>query len=349
MSIIVSGCTGSIGAAILDILLSQGIRSYALVRGAGKRQLPKHELLTEIEADISKPSCGLSAEHLAELCADNIQGVIHSAGLVKFDQRFAEQLHEVNVGGTKRMLDLAKRVGAKHFHHISTAYVVGEAQNPYEESKQAAEKIVEQAGENYTIYRPSIVVGDSKTGQIRNYDGFYGFSASLRQIVQSHLKRSNLPLLTADSSPLHLPINIPCCHNAHLNLISVDWVSQVICSLLENPVAQRIIFLAHPQPMPLTDVFEQSLPKLGLSGINLIQPGLAAPTVPEEYATYQKLADRMLKKYLPYTTEGQHFPVEESFQGIPSQYWQPIPMVDGELLSFLLDSAIKDNFGKLAA
>lgn len=96
----------------------------------------------------------------------------------------------VNVAGTRNMLDFAERCGAlQHFHHVSTCYVSGsfpgafrEADlergqtfnNYYEETKYLAEVDVrKRSGVPWTIYRPSVIAGDSKTGATQKFDGPY--------------------------------------------------------------------------------------------------------------------------------------------------------------------------------
>ena len=99
----------------------------------------------------------------------------------------------VNLYGTRHVLDFAAACeGLERFHYFSTCYVSGRHpgifhehdlergqafSNWYEETKYQAEREVRermQEGLRATIYRPSIVVGDSRTGATRKYDGPYG-------------------------------------------------------------------------------------------------------------------------------------------------------------------------------
>ena len=96
----------------------------------------------------------------------------------------------VNVAGTRNMLDFAERCRAlQHFHYVSTCYVSGsfpgvfrEADlergqtfnNYYEETKYLAEiDVRKRSGVPWTIYRPSVIAGDSKTGATQKFDGPY--------------------------------------------------------------------------------------------------------------------------------------------------------------------------------
>ena len=93
----------------------------------------------------------------------------------------------VNVDGTRNVLDFAERCSA-HLHYVSTCYVSGRYDgvfretdldvgqrfnNFYEETKFLAEVEVRKRGVAATIYRPSVVVGNSKTGATQKFDGPY--------------------------------------------------------------------------------------------------------------------------------------------------------------------------------
>jgi nucleoside-diphosphate-sugar epimerase len=106
----------------------------------------------------------------------------------------------VNVGGTARVLEFCRsRPAPCRLHHVSTCYVsgnhdgafsedvldVGQAfRNHYESTKFEAERLVRDAmssGLEATVYRPGIVVGDSRTGATQKYDGPYFLAAFLRR------------------------------------------------------------------------------------------------------------------------------------------------------------------------
>ena len=98
----------------------------------------------------------------------------------------------INVDGTRNVLDFAQEArNLRRLHYVSTCYVSGRTagvftehdlekgqsfNNYYEETKYLAEVEVQQrmrAGLPTTIYRPAIVVGDSRTGATQKYDGPY--------------------------------------------------------------------------------------------------------------------------------------------------------------------------------
>jgi thioester reductase-like protein len=108
--------------------------------------------------------------------------------------------HRVNVGGTTRILELCRALPSLHrLQYVSTCYVSGRYEgefsedsldegqvfrNHYESTKFDAEMLVRKAmadGLPATIYRPGIVVGDSRTGETQKYDGPYFLATFLRR------------------------------------------------------------------------------------------------------------------------------------------------------------------------
>lgn len=130
-----------------------------------------------VDGDMRLPNLGLAPQEY-ESIASRIDAIIHSAAITDFNKS-DEEVFEANVGGTKRMLDLANNAGAD-FHYISTAFTYEHSHekckydfNNYERSKQAAEAVVNSAGLRASIIRPSIIVGDSQTGNILRYQGMH--------------------------------------------------------------------------------------------------------------------------------------------------------------------------------
>jgi thioester reductase-like protein len=189
-AVLLTGATGFVGKEILDRLLSRGRRVYALVRAANDdaaaARLGRHAHLTPVAGDIEKPGLGLAPD-----VAQDITTVVHCAASVSFDLSL-EDSRRVNVEGTRNVVDFARRCpGLERLSYISTAYVAGEPRrlfqedeldvgqrfrNPYERSKFEAERLVRLrgAGLPLQILRPSIVVGDSRTGRTSSFNVLYG-------------------------------------------------------------------------------------------------------------------------------------------------------------------------------
>lgn len=150
-------------------------------------------LLEVVRGDITQENLGLSKSVYKRL-VKNITLVYHSAAICEFGIPLSV-IRKSNVIGTKSVLDLAlaakKNGKLKCVHHISTVAVSGDRtgifyekdldlgqgfNNTYEQSKFEAEKVVEKyrkLGLPVAIYRPSIIVGDSKTGYTNNFKMLY--------------------------------------------------------------------------------------------------------------------------------------------------------------------------------
>jgi thioester reductase-like protein len=193
-AVLLTGATGFVGKEILDRFLERDRRVFALVRAdddhAAARRLSPHARLTAVAGDIERPGLGLAAT-TAERLAGEVTTVVHCAASVSFDLSL-EESRSVNVGGTRHVLDLAKRCERlERLSYVSTAYVAGEPRrlfgedeldvgqrfrNPYERSKFEAEQMVRRHADGLPlqVLRPSIVVGDSRTGRTSSFNVLYG-------------------------------------------------------------------------------------------------------------------------------------------------------------------------------
>lgn len=161
-----------------------------------------------IGGDMTLPKLGLSEDAFAALAA-RVTTIYHGAATVRFDLPLPEA-RRTNVGGTREILMLAQRAHESgHFerlHYIGTAYIAGKRtgliresdcsleygfHNTYEQTKCEAELLVREAMQRQalpvTIYRPSIIVGDSQTGYTSSFKVMYWplkiFSRGLIPIV----------------------------------------------------------------------------------------------------------------------------------------------------------------------
>lgn len=200
--IILTGITGSIGSWIARKALLAGSELLAVVRadsdaiansrvqaaldvvGAGdffgKVQVMRGDICLE----------GLGLESKISEVAD-ISLIIHCAAVLEFGEDFAELSRRVNVKGTANVLELAEKLQIP-VCHLSTAYIAGkrsgtvyeneidvsqEFHNTYEQTKYRAEIMVREwsqcTGFDSFVFRPGIVVGDTVSGRIMNFDGLY--------------------------------------------------------------------------------------------------------------------------------------------------------------------------------
>lgn len=139
--------------------------------------------------DVSLPNLGLDTASREKLGAE-VTRVIHSAATVRFDHTL-EEARQTNVEGTRHILDFAAATrNLRSFAYVGTAYVAGERtglvreselaigqsyRNTYEQTKSEAEALVRSRFDSLPaiILRPSIIVGDSRTGATSSFKMMY--------------------------------------------------------------------------------------------------------------------------------------------------------------------------------
>jgi thioester reductase-like protein len=207
-----------------------------------------------IEGDIAEPNLALNARDL-ELVQQEATRVFHLAAV--YDLAVPEDVAmRVNVGGTRNVIALTRSLPhLKQFHHVSTCYVAGKREgvileselrheagyrNFYEESKYLSELEVDSARSDLpvTIYRPSVVCGDSQTGETGKYDGVYF-------LIHYLLKWPSLLSM----------INIGN-HKVSLNLVPVDFVVDAMAALaFDERAIGKTLQLADPAPLTTNQLF----------------------------------------------------------------------------------------------
>src|SRR4051812_5920077 len=202
-----------------------------------------------LEGDISDRRLGLGDEQLERLRAEATIAY-HLAAIYDLAVPL-ETAQRVNVDGTGNVLDLcADCEKLERLNYVSTAYVAGDRtgvvyehelvfgqdfKNHYESTKFQAEAWVRNAMDKVpvTIYRPAIVVGDSKTGETQKFDGPYYM---LRTIARSMKMGGRIPQFGASSAPF--------------NVVPVDFVVDALSAAAADPAAVgETLHLVDPDPI----------------------------------------------------------------------------------------------------
>ena len=263
MTIFMTGFPGFLGSALLPRIMARtGEGAVCLVQPKFQptAELRVKELVAEdeslrgrinlVEGDITVPGLGLSANDGAGLWP-TVTEIWHLAAV--YDLTVAPELAKrVNVDGTRHVLDAAVHCERlDRFHYFSTCYVSGRYpgpfseddlevgapfQNHYEATKHLAEAEVRRRmveGLTATIYRPSIVVGDSRTGETQKYDGPY-FA------LQLLLRQPRIALLPVIGDPSLTSVNV----------VPRDFVVDAVAHLSGLPQsAGQTYALADPHPL----------------------------------------------------------------------------------------------------
>jgi long-chain acyl-CoA synthetase len=187
--------------------------------------------------DVAKPRLGLDPATYEDL-RRRVTHIVHAAADLRADAS-VEELRSTNVDGVAHALELARSAPVlERFVHVSTAYVAGGRrgmvreddltdafgfETAYERTKFEAERLVRTAASELpiSIVRPAMIVGDSRTGDIKTFNTFY------------------VPLRLFLSGKLRV---VPASRNLRVNIVPVDYVADAIVRLMFDPTAAGLTF-----------------------------------------------------------------------------------------------------------
>jgi NAD(P)-dependent dehydrogenase (short-subunit alcohol dehydrogenase family) len=256
MNYFVTGATGFIGRNLVQRLLKREGTVYALVRAGSRGRLeelrtsfgPDGARVVPIAGDLAQPGLGVSEEDLLTLRGE-VDHFFHLAAI--YDMTAGAEAQEIaNVEGTRHAVELAGAIEAGCFHQISSIAVAGlykgewredmfeEAEqldtHPYFRTKHESERVVrEECSRPWRVYRPGIVVGDSRSGEIDKVDGpYYGFKLlqQMRRVLPTWL-----PTIGVEGG--------------EINIVPVDYVADAIDYIAHKPGLDGQAFsLTDPNP-----------------------------------------------------------------------------------------------------
>lgn len=248
-TILVTGSTGFVGAELVARLLTRSTstvvapvraasdaaaraRGVAALEDVLARRLTVDETqrVSWVAGDLEKPRLGWDNATWRGW-AGRVHEVYHCAASTQFDLPL-DTAHRINVGGLRQVHAFAVVAAAlgdfRRLHHVSTAYAAGRAttdiragalppdearyfRNTYERTKARAERFLRDYAEvPWTVYRPSIIVGDSRSGRTRSWNVCY---APMRLIAAGRLRM------------------VPASSRAVLDYVPVDYVVDGILAL----------------------------------------------------------------------------------------------------------------------
>src|SRR3974390_348524 len=201
----VTGASGFIGKRLVRALLSHpGSTVYFLLRNASPERVARlrEDWKTDetraipVAGNLITAELGVASDEVATLM-NKIDHFFHLGAVYSLEADPSVELM-TNVDGTRNALCFAQTISAKRFHHMSSIAAAGlyqgvfredmfeeaeRLEHPYFASKFQAEKIVrEECRLPWRIYRPGIVVGNSKTGEMDKVEGPYYFFKLIQKL-----------------------------------------------------------------------------------------------------------------------------------------------------------------------
>jgi thioester reductase-like protein len=296
MTYLVTGATGFIGRFLVPELLKRDGDIHVLVRESSQGKLKsiakgwgKPSRIKPVVGDLTAPNLGISDEWIAEN-AGTVTHMFHLAAI--YDMTASEQHNRsANVDGTRHAVEVANALGVGCLHHVSSVAAAGmyegrftedmfdEGQpldHPYHATKFESEGIARnESTVPWRVYRPAVVLGHSKTGEMDKIDGPYYFFPAIKM-------GARLPDL--------LPLVGP--RLGDTNVVPVDFVAAAMDHIAHEPgLNEKVFHLVNPTPQRSVDVINAftkvaGAPKLvsalpaGVLALALKVPGVRSNLLP---------------------------------------------------------------------
>ena len=360
MGILLTGATGFLGGELLARYAERPSRPvYVLVRAASDEEASARIERTlawlcgfgagpnviAVRGDLTQPGLGIDARRRDAL-AERITQVVHCAATVSFETSL-EEARAVNVDGTRRLLELAaladRRGGLDCFSHVSTAYVAGTRRgtfaeheldvgqgfrNAYERSKFETEQLVRAAGAELPVQvlRPSIVVGDSRTGWTPAFNVLYW---PLRAFT-----RGAYPALPASRA-------------APVDVVPVDYVADAIVGLAGRP-GTTFHLTAGEHATSVGELIDLAAAYFGRRAPRLLPPRLyrriAHPMLVRRADDRSRRALQRSEVFFPYFAMRVRYDTAWARAALAPQGVGPPPL--REYFERLMDFAVATNWGR---
>ena len=262
MNYFVTGATGFIGKRLVAKLLARPDSVvYFLVRTIELQRIDEFRDYWGVDAtraipivgDLTQPNLGVVQTEIRKL-KGKITHFFHLAAIYDL-KASAEDQQRANVDGTRNTVGLAETMAVKHFHLVSSIASAGlfeglfredmfeeaeNLENPYFRTKHDSEGIVrKECHVPWRIYRPAIVVGDSRTGEMDKIDGPYYFFKLIQKMRR--LLPSWMPTIGIEGG--------------RINVVPVDFVVAAMDHIahLKNEDG-KCFHLTDPSPMRVGDL-----------------------------------------------------------------------------------------------
>ncbi len=262
MNYFVTGATGFIGKRLVTkLLVRPDSIVYFLVRPVELSRISEFReywgvdetRVIPVVGDLTQPNLGITKTEIRKL-KGKVTHFFHLAAIYDL-KASAEDQQRANVDGTRNTVKLAETIAAKHFHLVSSIASAGlyeglfredmfeeaeNLENPYFRTKHDSEAIVrKECSVPWRIFRPALVVGDSRTGEMDKIDGPYYFFKLIQKTRK--LLPSWMPTIGIEGG--------------RVNVVPVDFVVAAMDHIahLKNEDG-KCFHLTDPSPMRVGDL-----------------------------------------------------------------------------------------------
>ena len=364
--VLLTGVTGFLGRELLYQLLTETRANVTcLVRAADEREAGSRlagtlvdlfgpdgpdavaDRVRAVRGDVTRPALGLSKRTRADLVRTTTH-VIHGAASVRFDLEIGAA-RRINGGGTVAVLEFARdahrRGRLSRLAYVSTAFVGGRHPEPfaeddldvgqrfrntYEQSKFEAEQVVHAAMRDLpiTVVRPSIVIGDSRSGATSAFNVIYW---PLRVFADGLLR-------VAPAAPT-LPVDV----------VPVDYVARgTIEALFEGEPDNTYALAAGDRASEARDIGAIAARAFGVAPPQFIAGPLGRLAIPVMSSVAAigpwRHFGKAARQYLPYFRHGSRFDTRHATDLLQPRGIEP--PTTAQLLEPVLEFARSTNFGR---
>jgi len=317
---LVTGATGFVGRNFTRALLrdEQQLHIWAVVRGkdgALPTQRPElaglvdHPRFHVVEGDVTLAGLGLEPEERAHGIPEALDACFHLAAKTDFKEARRAETFQANLEGTRNLIAFLKGLERPgKLFHISTAYVAGIRPgetvreellepasrfcNPYEESKYAAELLVAASGLDWTIVRPSIIVGDSQSGAAESDKMIYGALKVLSRFQGMLVSKYGPSGMKAIPPGAFAVLGH---EDVAKNLICVDDLIRLMLGVVrEGPRPGSVFHLVNPRTVSVRVLYSTMVELLGITCLRL------APSLPASLSEEEQALRHGIEVYEPY-------------------------------------------------
>ncbi len=272
MRFFIAGGTGFIGSYLVNALSKREYAARCLVRTEEKAAVCRKAGFEAVIGDITNKE-SLKGK------LKNCDIIVHLVGII--EEKGNMTFEKVHVEGTKNLVDEAKKSDVKHIFYQSALGASITSQAKYQKTKAEAEEIVKSSGIPYTIFRPSLVIGQGD-----------GFTEKLKELVK-----------------LGPFVPIPGDGNAKFQPIYIDDWAKCFMKIFSDASrithhASRIYEFGGPEHLTYNEIVLQIMEAMGINK-NIIHIPLGIIELSLPFSGISRKIGNLLGKKIPSVTSEQ--------------------------------------------